>query len=58
MGGKNLRAARSKEVCFISKRFLNWKRALARFKEHQVSECHKISIDYATNLSRTCGNVQ
>ena len=27
------------------------------FKEHQVSECHKIAIDYETNLSRTCGNV-
>ena len=53
----NLRAARSKEVCFISKGFSNWKKALARFKEHQVSECHKIAIDYETNLSRTCGNV-
>ena len=30
---------------------------MARFKEHQVSECHKIAIDYETNLSRTCGNV-
>ena len=39
------------------KGFLNWKKALARFKEHQVSECHKIAIDYETNLSRTCGNV-
>ena len=27
------------------------------FKEHQVSECHKIAIDYETNLSRTCGNL-
>ena len=39
------------------KGFLNWKKALAQFKEHQVSECHKIAIDYETNLSRTCGNV-
>ena len=53
----NLRAARSKEVCFISKGFSNWKEVLARFKEHQVSECHKIAIDYETNLSRTCGSV-
>ena len=22
-----------------------------------MSECHKIAIDYETNLSRTCGNV-
>ena len=34
-----------------------WKKALARFKGHRVSECHKIAIDYETNLSRTCGNV-
>ena len=30
----NLRAARSKKVCFISKGFSNWKKALARFKVH------------------------
>ena len=53
----NLPAARSKEVCFISKGFSNWNEALARFKEHQVSECHKIAINYETNLSRPCGNV-
>ena len=53
----NLRAARSKGVYFISEGFSNWKKVLARFKEHQVSECHKIAIDYETNLSRTCGNV-
>ena len=47
----NLRAARSKEG------LSNWKKALARFKEHQVSDCYKIAIDYETNLSRTCGNV-
>ena len=29
----NLRAARSKEVCFISKGFSNWEKALSRFKE-------------------------
>ena len=29
---------------------------MARFEEHQVSECHKIAIDCETNLSRTCGN--
>ena len=56
----NLRAARSKEVCFIAKGFSNWKKALAWFtesrqrlspEEHQVYECHKLAIDYETNLS-------
>ncbi|XP_044171557.1 uncharacterized protein LOC122955884 [Acropora millepora] len=45
------------EVCFISKGFSKWNKALARFQEHQVSECHKTAIDYKRNLSRTCGNV-
>ena len=47
------------EVLFsiIPKGFSKWKKALAQFKEHQVSECHKIAIDYETNLSRTCGKV-
>ena len=53
----NLRATTSKEVCFISKGFSYWKKALAQFKERQVPQCHKIAIDYETNLSRTCGNV-
>ena len=53
----NLRATTSKEVCFISKGFSDWKKALAQFKERQVPQCHKIAIDYETNLSRTCGNV-
>ena len=53
----NLRAARSKEISFISQGFSNWKKALTQFKEHQVSECHKIATDYRINLPRTCGNV-
>ena len=33
----NLRAARNKELAFISEGFSNWKKALTRFKEHQLS---------------------
>ena len=50
------------EVCFISKGFSKWKKALARFNsrtEHQVSKCHKIAIDDETKtfpeLSEMCG---
>ena len=54
----NLRAARSKEISFISKEFSNWKKALTRFKEHQVSECPKIAaLTTKINLPRTCSNV-
>ena len=51
----NLRAAISKEVCFISKGFSNWKIEVGANKG--VSECHKIAIGYKTNLFRTCRNV-
>ena len=44
----NLGAALSEEACFISEGFSNWKKALARFKEHQVSECRKIAIANVT----------
>ena len=57
MQNQIFKAARSKELGFISKGFSNWKKVLARLKKHQVSECHKIANDYDTDLSRTCWNV-
>ena len=30
---------------FISKRFCYWKNALEFFREHQNSECHKVSTE-------------
>ena len=53
----NLRAARNKELAFISEGFSNWKKAVTRFKEHQLSDCHKLAIDYQMNFPITCGNV-
>ena len=53
----NLRAARDKELAFISEGFSNWKKALTRLKEHQLSDCHKLAIDYQMNFPTTCGNV-
>ena len=53
----NLRAARNKEWVFISQGFSNWKKALVRFKEHQVSECHKLVMEYQISIPNTCGNV-
>ena len=46
-----------KSALFQSKGFSNWKKALARLKEHQVSECHKITIDHETfpELAEMCG---
>ena len=53
----NLRAARNKELAFISEGFSNWKKTLTRFKEHQLSDCHKLAIDCKMNFPTTCGNV-
>lgn len=53
----NLRAARNKEWVFISQGFSNWKKALVRFKEHQVSECHKLAMEYQISIPNTCRNV-
>ena len=53
----NLHAARNKEWFFISQGFSNWKMALVRLKEHQVSECHKLAMEYQISIPNTCGNV-
>ena len=52
----NLRTARNKEYAFISDGFSNWKKALTRFKERQISECHKTAVEYHL-IPKTCGNV-
>ena len=53
----NLRTARNKELAFTSEGFSNWKKALTRFKEHQLYDCHKLAIDYQMNFPTTCGKV-
>jgi hypothetical protein len=53
----NLRTARNMEQAFISNGYSNWKKALSRFKEHQVSECHKVAVDYERVIPKTCGNI-
>ena len=53
----NLRAARKKEWVFISHRFSNWKKALVRFKEHQLSECHKLAMEFQISIPNSCGNI-
>ena len=52
-----LLSARKKEQAFISTGYSNWKKALQRFKEHQLSECHKLSVDYDVNILKTNGDI-
>ena len=53
----NLRAARNKEWVFISHGFSNWKKALVRFKEHQLSECHKLAMEFQISIPNSCGKI-
>lgn len=51
----NVRAAWNKEWVFISHGFSTWKKALARFKEHQLSECHKLAMEFQISIPNSCG---
>ena len=53
----NLLAARNKEWVFISHGFSNWKKALVRFKEHQLSECHTLAMEFQRGIPNSCGNI-
>ena len=52
----NLNSARNKELVFVQSGFSNWKNALAQFREHQNSYCHKLAVEYSTTIP-SCGNV-
>ena len=53
----NLKTAVKKEFSFLTEGFANWKKATERFRDHQKSECHKISLDLEVNLQKNYGNV-
>lgn len=53
----NLKTANKKDLAFIKEGFANWKKAIEKFRDHQMSECHKTSIDYEVNLPQNYGNV-
>jgi len=53
----NVSAARNKEWVFISHGFSTWKKALARFKEHQLSECHKLAMEFQISIPNGCGKI-
>ena len=50
----NLRAARNKELAFISEGFSNWKKALTRFKEHQLSNDAAMQRKKTMESNRIC----
>lgn len=53
----NLKTANKKEFAFIKEGFGIWKKAIEKFRDHQMSECYKTSIDYEVNLPQNYGNV-
>ena len=48
---------KNKEEGFLSTGFLNWKKALDSFKEHQKSKCHIAAITFEITIPQ-CGNIQ
>ena len=36
---------------------LNWKKALVRFKEHQLSECHKLAMQFQIRIPGKRGHI-
>lgn len=51
-----LNSAKNKELVFILSGLSNWKNALAQFREHQNSYCHKLAVEYSRTIP-SCGNV-
>ena len=37
--------------------FSNWKKTLVRSKEHQLSECHKLAMEFQISIHNSCGNI-
>ena len=40
-----LNGCTKKNEAFVSKGFRNWKKALEKFKEHEISDCHRTAND-------------
>jgi hypothetical protein len=53
----NLKTALKKELTFMTEGFSNWKKATEKFSEHQISDCHKTSLDFEVNIPIIYGNV-
>ena len=40
-----LKGCTKKDEAFVSKGFRNWKKALEKFKEYEISDCHRTAND-------------
>ena len=38
-------------------RIFQLEKALVRFKEHQLSECHKLAVEFQISIPNSCGNI-
>ena len=52
----NLCSVKKRSPIFISNGFSVWKKALEKFKEHESSECHKVSMTYEF-IAPQCGDI-
>ena len=45
-------------MTLISLGFSNWKDALTKFRDHQGTECHRLSVEKHVTIPQTYGNVR
>ena len=53
----NLSNAKNKELTFIKGGYSNWKNAIARFQEHQKSNCHILACEHQVGVIASSGNI-
>lgn len=53
----NLSTAKNKELTFIKGGYSNWKNAIARFQEHQKSNCHILACEHQVGVIASSGNI-
>ena len=49
--------SQKKDDAFIKNGFSNWKRALAKFKKHQLSHSHRQAVEFVTSTSKNIGEM-
>ncbi|XP_076347995.1 zinc finger MYM-type protein 1-like [Tachypleus tridentatus] len=49
--------AKYKESAFLRDGFSNWKKAREKFRDHQMSQCHKMAVENVIVLPKTCSDI-
>ncbi|XP_076343198.1 zinc finger MYM-type protein 1-like [Tachypleus tridentatus] len=49
--------AKYKESALLRDGFSNWKKAREKFRDHQMSQCHKMAVENVMVLPKTCSDI-